>query len=164
MNLHWHKITTQSREFTWRFPLNVVCSMTSIKYIITLQNHTKYLLCLFITPPSQPLEINLVIPLFCDFTFCKKCPVVGLTLCRLLRLILSLSNRHHDFLHDISWFDTISLSVYITVHWFFSPIKGHPGSFQVLAKMSKAATSFHMHVFAWKECFNSSVWSKTAGL
>ena len=34
MNLHWHIIITQGREFIWRFPLNVVHSMTSIKYII----------------------------------------------------------------------------------------------------------------------------------
>ena len=34
MNLHWHIIISQGREFIWRFPLNVVHSMTSIKYII----------------------------------------------------------------------------------------------------------------------------------
>lgn len=112
MNLHWHILVTQSRQFILRLHLGVVWSKNFVKCVlpdcrITQSICSAYLS--FLHHCNKKKKSDGVTVLSLPFA---KCHAVVLIACVFLRLVISLSNRHWWFFMPFHGWCHFLVSIY----------------------------------------------------
>lgn len=113
MNLHWHILVTQSRQFILRLHLGVVWSKNFVKCVLQqiVGSHKVFALPIYLSSTTviKKKKSDCVTVLSLPFA---KCHAVVLIACVFLRLVISLSNRHWWFFMPFHGWCHFIVSIY----------------------------------------------------